>query len=145
MRVAFCGVPAVEIYECCRSFAVLMAAAVQIGRNRGSGDPPAEQMLTVGVNKQSCARVGATEQLLLAHVAESDDGPWSMLFHYSPWSERQIEESRYLILGDRHKQIGSNYQISFRRCQFAKTFQKSLVLSNEGYSYVIGLNKKFQK
>lgn len=54
-----------------------------------------------GVNKQSCATVGAKEQLLLAHVAESDDGPWSMLFHYSPWSKRYRRE--YLILGDRHK------------------------------------------
>ena len=34
MRVAFYGVPAVEIDECCRTFAVLMAAAVRIGEQR---------------------------------------------------------------------------------------------------------------
>lgn len=38
MRVAFHGVPAVEIDECCRTIAVLMAAAVQIGQNGGNGD-----------------------------------------------------------------------------------------------------------
>ena len=38
MGVQFDGVPAVEIDECCRTSAVLMAATVQIGQNGGSGD-----------------------------------------------------------------------------------------------------------